>query len=1209
MIPRFLSLAALSLIAAAAFAGSAFAEPPLLVPQFCTTGSAPGLCSIPRGVAVNPDTGDIYLADQSNRRIQRFTAWGEFVGAWGTIGSGPGQFNSPQGVAIDSQGDVYVVDHNNRRVQKFDSEGNFLLMFGGEVNKTTNANLCTAASGDSCGAGVEGTADGFFGSLAPGASLGVGPDDEVYVGESGRIQVFDSNGLFLESIVEATALPPGERIQSLAVDPDPLSPSIYFTLVGTGFNSQEDVRHLDLSGAPLAPLKLINPRALAVDPATGNVYVHNKTTQTTSQLQIFDSAGQQLESFDSSALVEATGLAISSPPTCGLEQPDLILVNPTQANSFARIYGPPPHPDACPPPAAPPTISDQFATTVDSGSAVVRALINPFFFTTTTRYYVEFGTAKCSDGGCTSRQPAAPGALLTGPVTNQPLSSSGVFLTGLAPDTTYHYRFVAQSAGGGPTIGAEASFQTFPQLSQPPADACPNAALRTGASARLPDCRAYEMVSPPDKGGADVGTGSVNLSQADLAGARMTFTTKAAFGDPEGAYLTSPYLATRDVGSGWESDPIAPPRDAISLYPLGGLNFQYKAFSPDLCDGWFVQDSDLALLDGAPAGVPNLYRRDLCGGGFELLSSATPPNFSLDPLGSEYYPEPQGSSADGTRSVFRADDALTADAAPETPGEVTFQLYLSQPGEPLRLVSVLPSASSAPGEAASGDASAGTATPEANAQLVSEIDNVRGAVSADGTRVYWTDAPETSLSVHGGGRGELYLRENAGAAESAHDVAGNCTEPDKACTYPVSGLISTSRTAQFWQGSGDGSRAIFSLEDGLYEFAATEDEAGLLETEATPIAAGFEGFLGASADLSRVYFVSGEELAPGSLAGANNLYLHQRGEAPRFIAALSDSDVFGLSPQSSILSPVAITPSRRSSRVSPDGLHLALTSTAPLTGFDNADRHSGKADAEVFLYQAAADGGQGRLLCASCDASGARPLGRELAGGLWAAARIPGWSTQFQPSRALSDDGRRLFFESFGPLLPRDTNGRADVYLWQASTDKAHCLTELRGELFLTESGGCLSLISTGQSSEDSEFFDATPSGDDVFFATLSGLVPSDTGLVDVYDARVGGGFPEPPPPPAACEGEACQSPPPPPPARTPASLSFSGPENLGEGRPRCPKGKVRRGGSCVKRVCPKGKRRLKRNGKVRCAKRKPSHRRQGPAQRRSAHAFPGGSR
>jgi hypothetical protein len=96
--------------------------------------------------------------------------------------------------------------------------------------------------------------------------------------------------------------------------------------------------------------------------------------------------------------------------------------------------------------------------------------------------------------------------------------------------------------------------------------------------------------------------------------------------------------------------------------------------------------------------------------------------------------------------------------------------------------------------------------------------------------------------------------------------------------------------------------------------------------------------------------------------------------------------------------------------------------------------------------------------------------------------------------------------------------------------------------------------------------FDASPSGGDVFFTALSSLLPQDYGLVDLYDARAGGGFPN-PPPPLACVGDACQSPPAPPDYPTPASSTFEGAGNVVEVAVRkCPKGKVKRRGKCVKK-------------------------------------------
>ena len=126
-----------------------------------------------------------------------------------------------------------------------------------------------------------------------------------------------------------------------------------------------------------------------------------------------------------------------------------------------------------PPPKRPPSIDEQYALSADSDGAVVRAEINPHFWKDTT-YYVQYGTAECPESGWSEgckEQPAPPGALLGDKAVNSSLPTAGVFLGGLSPATTYYYRFVAQSSGGGPVFGKggkvgedgkEATFTTFP---------------------------------------------------------------------------------------------------------------------------------------------------------------------------------------------------------------------------------------------------------------------------------------------------------------------------------------------------------------------------------------------------------------------------------------------------------------------------------------------------------------------------------------------------------------------------------------------------------------------------------------------------------------------------------------------------------------------------------------------------------------------------
>jgi len=296
---------------------------------------------------------------------------------------------------------------------------------------------------------------------------------------------------------------------------------------------------------------------------------------------------------------------------------------------------------------------------------------------------------------------------------------------------------------------------------------------------------------------------------------------------------------------------------------------------------------------------------------------------------------------------------------------------------------------------------------------------------------------------------------------------------------------------------------------------------------------------GASEDLSYLYFVSKEALDAGATAGERNLYLDREGTI-EFIATVSAVDT-GEGLDSFTPHLASGNPIGSNVRVTPDGRHLAFMSTESLTGYDNTDAvgaspesSNGDADFEAFVY----DADSGRLTCASCNPSGARPVGHEYVRAFktydfptktWAAAWIPPWENEFHPSRVLSDDGNHLFFNSFDPLVPQDTNGVQDVYQWEA-----------QGTGSCQKVEGCLSLISTGDSQRKSEVVDASADGRDVFIRTASSLDPRDPGLYDIYDAREGGGYPLPLSPPA-CLGDACQSVPAAPNDPTPASAGFKG--------------------------------------------------------------------
>ena len=1154
-----LLLCCLALLApGAAFATtSAAATPPQFLGQFPSAGEeAPGTeagkLDNPRGVAASPDGKRVYVMDLGNSRVDVFDPWGQFIEAFGwgvrdssaelqsctaqtdcqrgVPGTGAGQFSADLGglgIAADSKGDVFVVDLSNHRVEKFTSTGEFLLMFGGEVNKTTHENICTAEQlegGDVCGTGTTGSGNGQFEPWAVGNAIAVGTGDLVYVGDRERIQKFDSNGNYLGSVPV-----PGETVKSLALDS---SGSFYVTYEMNNISEvQHDVHKLSSTGAEECAAKVLYPWALATGP-NSELYVATEGVEVGRQRVLeFNSACAETASFGEGANnVWFSGLGTNF---IG----DLYVTSfnngaPGPEASFVTAYGPPPA--FAPPPKAPPQIADQYAASVDPEGALLRAKINPRFWSDTT-YYVQYGTGKCSEGNCTTEQPAPPGALLSTRVTSTPILSGGVRLEGLAPQTTYHYRFVAQSGGseGEPVRGiggevgldgAEASFTTAPLPVVPPnPDPCSNAQFRGGAASLLPDCRAYEMVSPVDKNNGDIVTllSSFNyrarLDQASTTGDALTYSSYRAFaGSPSGIW-SSQYLARRG-STGWATEAISPPKSGGPFHQgLDDFDTPFRAFSSNLETSWLWQDHEPALDPTVSGGFSNIFRRNADGSYTALVRATPPPN---RPDG--FLPELQGISADGSHALFRTQDNLTPEAPvlpwggapPEQ--HTPHQLYesFSEGGEPpqLRLVSVLPN---------KGPATGGASVGTANAPIeFGRLDSVAHAVSEDGSRVYWTAANE--------GPGKLYLRLNGTK------------------TLEVSGTVDPG-PARFLTATPGGGRALYAFASGaragdLYEYDLESKSSTLLAT-------GFLGFLGVSEDLSRYYFLSKEVLAPGATAGQPNLYLGEEGSFD-FLGLLSGNEI-GNAAQ--VLSAVNPEPAFKIARVSPDGSLAFMSFSKALADgaadYDNTDQQSGQPDAEVYHYSART----GDLACVSCNPTGSRPVGRELRprgnfNGTWAAAQIPTSDMEMQQPRYLSDDGSRLFFESFEALVPRDTNGAADVYEWEeigAGSQGATCTEESSG--FSIANGGCLNLISTGESTRDSEFIDASPSGRDAFITTLSSLAPQDAGLVDIYDAREGGGLPPPATPPAACEGEACQGPLTPPNDPTPASSSFEGAGNVSE--------------------------------------------------------------
>jgi sugar lactone lactonase YvrE len=190
------------------------------VAQWGTYGTGDGQLYKPSGIFVDT-TGNVYVADHRNSRVQKFSSSGSFLTKFGTYGSGAGQIHYPWGVTVDRSGNIYVTDSgDNCRVQKFDSDGIFITQWGTKGTDDGQFYFPTGVASDSEGNvyvagfynqriqkfssdgsllsywGTEGTGAGQFNHLH---GVAIGASDNVYIVDysNNRIQKFDSDGKYI----------------------------------------------------------------------------------------------------------------------------------------------------------------------------------------------------------------------------------------------------------------------------------------------------------------------------------------------------------------------------------------------------------------------------------------------------------------------------------------------------------------------------------------------------------------------------------------------------------------------------------------------------------------------------------------------------------------------------------------------------------------------------------------------------------------------------------------------------------------------------------------------------------------------------------------------------------------------------------------------------------------------------------------------------
>jgi hypothetical protein len=847
----------------------------------------------------------------------------------------------------------------------------------------------------------------------------------------------------------------------------------------------------------------------------------------------------------------------------------------------------------------PPVTVRNFTTqTVAPEEVILEAELNPNGSAIPTHYAICYGAeaghyaAGCSEG--------------TLPPGNTFQSVSAAF-TGLQPNTSYHYRLTATNENG--TVETpDAELTTEETITEEDAAACPNALRREeDNSLALPDCRAYEQVSPTEKGGYPVSSGPM-LSPS---GERLAYSSVGVFAGAESNDGLSQYLAHR-TPAGWLTQPM------IGNAGPDQVPILIESMSVGL-DRWVLKVLPGTSNGNTTAGLT--YYMGSAAGSFlpasPSLTPTDPENQSISVIGMV------GASADFSNLFIHSYFSfLPTDTRPEYGGgaggfDRIYEVSGADSPQPtLRLAAEVPTGLT------SGQCYLNTAgAPKSNAS------------SADGSTLFY----EAPLEVEPGAPCQFAIEEgkvkegpNQSALFACDLQAGPCAGPGEhpaldlsaprlgtQCQAPAPCASAAIRSAHFFGASPDASRAWFATRQPLVDSdadpAAEEGEAAndlylarIANGEVTDLiqaskgdqtdphpgrGAGLEGVSRISPDGLRAFFVATgvltedeNEFHRSAVQGAANLYAYDASSGQtKFIADLCGgggqslsvkdpacpTDLQGVDQSDNSLWVGPGGSGTGAVQLTPDGRYLLFASFARLTPDDTDNAR------DVFRY----DFQTGQLLRLSFGHRGNDANGNDDAYD----AEVFGPDNHVENlandaedgNRSISSDGSTAIFRTAAPLVSRDTNAGAnpgcgesgqvpttgcDIYQWQES-----------GHGSCHEPGGCISLISDGLAPQGAASSLISASGDDITFSTPRGILPGDTdGVRDIYDARVDGGFPN-PVPPVICQGnETCHEKPESEP--TPPKITTEGDTG---------------GNGVIELECAKGKVRVKKHGQIRCVAKK----------------------
>jgi hypothetical protein len=673
--------------------------------------------------------------------------------------------------------------------------------------------------------------------------------------------------------------------------------------------------------------------------------------------------------------------------------------------------------------------------------------------------------------------------------------------------------------------------------------------------------RHYEMVSPVYKGGYGVdSSGGILAVAAD--GERVAFFSFGAFAGTPGGTSEAGYLARRGE-SGWSTVSLIPP---AAMWPF----YEANDFSPSLESSLtlMLEGSNVAAAkyDGSE-GVFLLHRTDLpdVQANFEVLGGVLKP-LNEEHLRIVYF----GASADFCHMVFEVNGGgpLLPAAEEEEGGR---QLYEQDSGcgggQPtLRLVGL--------------DNASKLISPRCTVELgieqIGSVNNQFNAIAADGRELFFTTSVEPNeRSGCGEGRHQLFVRLGGNRTLEvsrpleASQPFGGCVAKGVPGEVPCEGAV-TRANADFAGASENGTEAFFTTtaplvagdtdnKNDLYMATigcpAGKEGCEVAEREVTSLvqvshdptpgqAAEVQGVVRLAPDGSHMYFVAHGVLSEGANAegrgpvkGADNLYVYETasGKKLKFIADLCSGP--GLSGEAiDVRCPLDLVARERSDTkllenggeaqtAGQDGRFLLFSTYAQLVSNDtDTAKDVYRYDAETGMLDRVSLGEAGYHANGNDDAFDATITPHD------SGARV---ADQLEMnSRAISEDGSRVVFATAEPLSPAAVNGLQNIYEWHMQPGSNE---------------GAVSLISSGNAAEPDEGAVISPSGRDVFFTTVQGLIAQDTdGARDIYDARLGGGFSSPPAQPQQCSGDACRGPlTNPAPLLIPGSVSQAPGENL----------------------------------------------------------------